>query len=764
MPALPFTIHMDAIPDLPPNAEVALALARDGLAVFPVQPSGPNVKRPYLGFRWRQLSTTDEVAILQFWERWPDALPALDLAKCGQLVVDAERHRGPDGGDAWTQLARKHGFDGAEHPRVDTPRNGRHFYFRQPDGPPLGNRRRGLPAGIDVRGAGGFTIGPGAVMPDGRRYTGHGPHICDAPSLPAWLRNILCGSHDGTAEAPPVAAAPAHGSDKRLTAYAAAALAEELSRVRGAGSGTRNNTLNAAAFAIGQMVGAGWLSEADVRPLLIDAARDCGLVEDDGMPPILKTIASGLRAGRAKPRAEPEDKQAVETARGAEIARRLIETAGGDLVDEATGEIVHEPQRRDAHALPDELTRVPGLVGDIVDWIEATARRPSRVLALGAAITVVGTAVGRRLAGPTMSGTHLYVLCLMPTGAGKDHGLQQVRRLLGAAKMTQHIGPDEFMSMPALVNFMVRAPLSVCPMDEFGGFLRRINGKRASGFETSITRTLRTAWGVNFGSMSTPEWAGRASQNIHAPALSIYAASTMEEFYAALEGADIVNGFLNRFLCLTIDRRPPEVEPRLPTLDVPRSIADRLEQLYIGGNPLLAAQRNIADRPVGPVEAPWTDDAAKATYRELVREVERVSDAEPERAPFLGRTAEMAVRLATIRATGIRPVAPAVTAADMQWGREVALWSANAMMVGADSHMAETEAQADANRILRIVRESGGRLIYRDLLRRLNHRMKGRDLQDVLKNLEDSGALQIEVEALPTGGHPRKWLILADEI
>jgi hypothetical protein len=41
----------------------------------------------------------------------------------------------------------------------------------------------------------------------------------------------------------------------------------------------------------------------------------------------------------------------------------------------------------------DELARftaVPGLVGEIVDWIVATSRRPNRVLALGAAVTVVG--------------------------------------------------------------------------------------------------------------------------------------------------------------------------------------------------------------------------------------------------------------------------------------------------------------------------------------------------------------------------------------
>jgi hypothetical protein len=52
-----------------------------------------------------------------------------------------------------------------------------------------------------------------------------------------------------------------------------------------------------------------------------------------------------------------------------------------------------------------ELTECPGLVGDIIDWITDTARRPNRVLALGAAVTIIGTLIGRRAAMPTRSAT-----------------------------------------------------------------------------------------------------------------------------------------------------------------------------------------------------------------------------------------------------------------------------------------------------------------------------------------------------------------------
>jgi len=65
------------------------------------------------------------------------------------------------------------------------------------------------------------------------------------------------------------------------------------------------------------------------------------------------------------------------------------------------------------------LTYVPGLVGQIVEWIVSGARRPNRVMALGVALAVVGTLMGRRFEGPTGNATHVYIFILAPTGWGR---------------------------------------------------------------------------------------------------------------------------------------------------------------------------------------------------------------------------------------------------------------------------------------------------------------------------------------------------------
>lgn len=64
---------------------------------------------------------------------------------------------------AWKAVCALHGWD-PEHPpgargSVATPSGGRHFYYRCPAGATITNKNT-FPAGIDVRGGGGFVVAP----------------------------------------------------------------------------------------------------------------------------------------------------------------------------------------------------------------------------------------------------------------------------------------------------------------------------------------------------------------------------------------------------------------------------------------------------------------------------------------------------------------------------------------------------------------------------------------------------------------------------
>lgn len=80
--------------------------------------------------------------------------------------------------------------------------------------------------------------------------------------------------------------------------YATAALNAEADLVRSAAEGTRNTTLNRAAFNLGQLVAGGLLERAVVEAELFSAAGTAGLPERE----VAATIRSGLEAGIKNPR------------------------------------------------------------------------------------------------------------------------------------------------------------------------------------------------------------------------------------------------------------------------------------------------------------------------------------------------------------------------------------------------------------------------------------------------------------------------------
>lgn len=427
--------------------------------------------------------------------------------------------------------------------------------------------------------------------------------------------------------------------------------------------------------------------------------------------------------------------------------------------DPETGEIIEPPVEvhpqpvagngREFEEIPDGLLYPSGLLGDVMDWIVGGARRPSRTLALGPAITLVGTLAGQTVSGPTQSATHLYAIGLAPSGAGKDHPLQAISKLLKAAHLGNLLGPSEFISMPSVINFLQRQSLSICAMDEIGAWLKRLSNKNASGYEASVSKVLRSVWGLSFTSYMTPEWAQRASVEIHSPAMSLYGVSTPEEFFEGLEGADIRNGFLNRFLVFSTGKKSVDRDP-LHDGKVPEGLAlaivglrNKLLQVNPDMPPAIGAARE-------PKQMVW--NGGRGAWLALNIELEKLKS-DPDKEPFYARTGEIAIRLATIHAVGCGRME--VEKEDMEWGSALAMWSAKNMARVTEGYMAENESQKMYNRVLRMIEATPDRSLHRRvLLQKLRGAVKQRDLEELLKGAIDSGVIE-EIKKIPLqGGKP----------
>ena len=232
-------------------------------------------------------ATRDPATLRAWWRRWPQANLGVRTGAApdgaGLVVLDVDPAHG--GEASLAGLVEVHGPLPATL-GVATGGGGRHLYFAHPGGT-VANSAGRLGAGLDVRGDGGYVVVPPSRHPSGARYRWRAASVAE---LPGWLHTLMLPI--------PAPVRPAPVTVSRPGAWAAAALADEVATVRGAGEGVRNHTLNRAAFALGQLVGGGHLDEADVVAWLLDAATAAGLGEHEARV----TIASGLRAGAGSPR------------------------------------------------------------------------------------------------------------------------------------------------------------------------------------------------------------------------------------------------------------------------------------------------------------------------------------------------------------------------------------------------------------------------------------------------------------------------------
>jgi hypothetical protein len=263
--------------------------------VFPLRPGS---KTPAIE-DWPHQATTDAEQITRWWREAPYNIGVatgpsrllvidLDQPKDGEAVPEPWRSRDVScGRDVLDQLAADTGQAMPRTWTVTTPSGGRHLYYRQPDGTQLGNSAGRLGWKIDTRGHGGYVVGAGSVI-HGQRY--RADVIRRPASLPGWIATALAPQPDPTPSSAP--------DPSNASAYTLAALTGELDKVLAATPGQRNDTLNRAAFALGQLAGAQLVDPHIARDELVSAADRIGLPRNEAQ----RTITSGLTAGQRHPR------------------------------------------------------------------------------------------------------------------------------------------------------------------------------------------------------------------------------------------------------------------------------------------------------------------------------------------------------------------------------------------------------------------------------------------------------------------------------
>lgn len=308
--------------------DAAVALARLGLAVFPcgVPVTGhqghrpgrgapvecmtcKTEKRPYPGWLWGDHNSSDPDVVAA---GWPADDPNIGIAckPSGLVVVDLDQHHPEaDGIEAFGRICEERNFDWPNTLTVRTGSGGLHLYFRCPVGRLLGNTSGRMAPGIDSRGPGsgnhgGYVIAPGSIVGDAA-YTV--TRAGDVLTLPDWIADLLDPPRPVQTARPDAFLRGGRDLPKAGGPYAAAALRKAIERLLATPPGNgrsgegRNHALNATAYSLGRLVGAGVLDATTVTTALQRAADAIGLTDEDGPRQTEATIRSGLGSGMRSP-------------------------------------------------------------------------------------------------------------------------------------------------------------------------------------------------------------------------------------------------------------------------------------------------------------------------------------------------------------------------------------------------------------------------------------------------------------------------------
>lgn len=178
------------------------AKGKPPLYLAPDEHCGQPGKHPRVN--WRSESTQDPKTIAAWWRRWPTANVGGDTGKSDKLVLDADLYKETySGSDLWEDATRTQNTGGG----------GRHVIFDR-QGKPYGNQTGALPAGIDIRGVGGFIVLAPSLHKSGRRYEWANDKTY-AP-LPDELDRLLAAAREASKPKPRLPVQPTNIDDTEL--------------------------------------------------------------------------------------------------------------------------------------------------------------------------------------------------------------------------------------------------------------------------------------------------------------------------------------------------------------------------------------------------------------------------------------------------------------------------------------------------------------------------------------------------------------------
>lgn len=412
--------------------------------------------------------------------------------------------------------------------------------------------------------------------------------------------------------------------------------------------------------------------------------------------------------------------------------------------------------------IPAHLLTVPGVLGEAVEYYNATAPKPQPQFAVQAALAFASAIMGRRWVTDQANMTSLYFVNVAKSAAGKEHVKTVLEILLEASGAGNRIGPSGYTSASGVFSALVDQPCHIAIIDELG---RVLQSSQASGnhhkqdAQTIImevfgrqTSSLRPQGYSKMG--MTKKQAAEFEKVVRSPSLTIMSMTTPSTLYGGLSSRYVADGFLGRFIIVEshIGRQPSGVVKRI---DPPADLIAWAEAHGFATNEGLPCDSYDLTPPAE--EVPF-DPACHAMMRACDADMIALMDEhEPHGLEAMfGRTKEIAQRLALIvaRSKGENQISPE----SLQWGIDYASFYAMRAVSALRRSLSDGPFEAACKAVAEKIEAAGLRgITERDLARSVRSfaNMEPRRRKEVLEALAADRGIMCRSDKTGKPGRPR---------
>jgi len=686
--------------------DAALSYAARGWPVLPLRGKIP------LSPHGVKDATTDPEIIRAWLTRWPTC--NIGIA-CGEvsdlLVVDVDARSGG--------LETIAGYDLPPTLTVQTGGGGLHLYYQRPTVEVMGGKGR-FGAGVDCQHDGRYVVAPPSIHPET-----HEPYQWASEGAPEPFPSLLVD----VANRPrgvPLPLMRAQEAPARLDVEERARRYVDTMRESVSGKGGHDSLFRVACA----LVNGFDLPIASARRIVDDynATKAAPPWSDKEITHKLDDAAKdGTFNGRSRGcllsvrDADRSDPVPVAAIVKADRARRAVQAS------------------REA---PAAVLSPPGIVGEVMRWIEACSVYSAPLLAMSAALTVTATICGRRY--KTTSGTRpvLYVVGVAESGIGKEAGRQCAISLLMACGLGSRVGADEVSSADALTTMLREHPIRLQLFDELGRLLEAYTAKSAASFERQIVTTAIRLWSSADGMFLGKAMADQKTQpSIAMPHMSMYGTTTPGSLHRALRGTDVTDGVLNRMIVVPVDHG--QAKKRRPTArktEPPEMLVAQCKALARGPD----QPGDLAGTEVQTAYECTLSDEAWELDEQIGDFARGAMDADREHRDLWVRVQEQTQRVALVVAAGCGQTVVGVE--HMAWAWDLVRWATQRARDMILRHMAEGPEDAARQAILRRLEDGPA---TRAQLTRILWRTDKRTREAALSTVVDSGQAIVQTVASP---------------